>query len=91
LLIGLLLFLAAGLLIGYFVPRDSLRRLAGKLLLGAVFLLVFCMGLTLGTMDGLAEKLTSLGWQAAVVALCAVAGSVGIAVLLTALARRNKR
>lgn len=89
-LLYLLLFLAAGIVVGCLFPKDKLKSLSGKLMQGTVFLLVFSMGLGLGLREDLPEQIVSMGSQALIIALFAVLGSVGVAVLLTAIGRRRK-
>lgn len=75
--------LAAGLFLGNrgLLPQ-RLLRLTDKVTLGGLYLLLFTMGAKIGTDPVVLSNLAALGWQALVLALAAVAGSVACLWLL---------
>ncbi len=69
--------LAVGLLVGYrgWLPERALAW-TGRITTGGLYLLLFTMGAKIGTNPAILNNLGSLGWQAAVLAVAAVTGSI---------------
>ncbi len=94
-ILPLLAFLATGVVLGLLWRHPRLKAVAGFLQKFGVFLLVFCMGLSLGTQRDIVDNLATVGWQALVMAVFVVLGSVlctwGIHALTRAMGRRKTR
>lgn len=72
----------AGMLTGYLLRNLPAVRVMGKLISIAIFLLLFLLGVAVGTNRTILENWSVLGVQALAVSLAAVSGSVLCAWLL---------
>jgi len=82
--------LAAGIALGVVLgARPLLRRLQQRFLPAAILGLLFFMGVGIGRDPDLPAKIGRFGWNALVVAVLAVAGSVAAVWGLDRLARRR--
>ena len=72
----LLIILAAGLLLGYFLIPKSWKKVNGLLQSAAMILTLFFMGVSLGMQPDLLSDLREVGIVSVLVALAAVAGSI---------------
>ena len=71
--IGIML-LGTGL--GYLFRRVSLLQQLNPLIMVAICALLFVLGLSIGSNEMIMNNLTTLGWQALVIALAATSGSI---------------
>jgi uncharacterized membrane protein YbjE (DUF340 family) len=79
-----LLFLAAGLLLGFCLRRrQPLLRVADRLAAWAVLWLIFLLGVSVGANDVVLSNLDQLGLQALVLSSGALIGSVLVCHLVT--------
>ncbi|HSM58994.1 MAG TPA: LysO family transporter [Candidatus Sulfomarinibacteraceae bacterium] len=79
----LLVALVAGALIGLSLRGRQRAIKAIDTATGAtIFVLLFLLGLSVGGNDTVMQALRQLGWQALVLSLGSVAGSVGLSVIL---------
>ena len=75
-----LLIMAFGIALGYiFRKRKRLVKLADKLTMWAIFLLLFLLGIAIGANDVIVKNLPVLGLKALIIALGGVLGSVLLA------------
>ncbi|MDO5035425.1 MAG: LysO family transporter [Porphyromonas sp.] len=77
-IIGILL---AGLLVGWLLRAHSLKPV-GKVITVLVFLLLFALGLEVGSSEEVVQNLPELGGAALAIAIFAILGSVLLAWLL---------
>lgn len=66
----------AGLLAGYLLRNQSFVRHTGKLISVTIFLLLFLLGIAVGTNRQIVDNLSVLGVQALALSAAAVLGSV---------------
>ncbi len=65
-----------GVVAGYLFKRvDFLQRIEQSISL-TIFVLLFVLGISVGSNPLIVDNLWNFGWQAALFALCAIAGSV---------------
>lgn len=65
-----------GILVGYLLRNRSFVRYTGKLISATIFLLLFLLGIAVGTNRQIVDNLSVLGLQALVLSFSAVLGSV---------------
>lgn len=65
-----------GIIIGYGLRRISFLRKVEVSISYTVFLLLFVLGVTIGSNRLIVDNLFSFGWQAALLALSATVGSI---------------
>ncbi len=90
-ILRLLAVLGIGVLLGLRITHPDLGKLAGILQKAGIFLLVFCMGLSLGTRRDIVDNLPVIGVQAAVMAASVVLGSIVCAWAFDRLAARWRK
>ena len=66
----------AGILTGYFLRRRRFVRKTGICISATIVLLLFLLGISVGTNRGIMENLADLGWQAFLISGASVLGSV---------------
>jgi uncharacterized membrane protein YbjE (DUF340 family) len=72
--------MALGMLVGFFMRKSTrAKNWTEKLTSGVIFLLLFVMGVAIGTDETIMSSLHTLGIQALIITLGAVAGSVLLA------------
>lgn len=81
-MISLILTLLAGILIGRIFRDKSFVKISGKLIFLIVLILLFLMGITIGTNDEIISNLGSLGVEAFIITAGALAGTIAGATLL---------
>ncbi|MDR2869332.1 MAG: LysO family transporter [Deferribacteraceae bacterium] len=73
----LLVSLLAGLLLGFFTkPAANRARLANRLLMATILVLIFMMGARLGLMPDLGERILAYGRAAIVITISALIFSI---------------
>ncbi len=65
-----------GIVAGYFLRRIPDIKIIGKLITGFIFLLLFFLGIAVGHNDTIVSNLTTIGLQALIITMGALAGSV---------------
>ncbi len=65
-----------GIAVGYLLRKVEALRKVGKLISVAIFLLLFLLGITVGSNPDIMNNLTTLGWQAFLIAFAGTLGSV---------------
>ena len=78
------------ILAGYILRNRLNERLLNRLLMLSIYLLLFLMGVSIGTNEQLVKNLSALGLQALVLTLGAVAGSLIAAKILFYLWKKRK-
>ncbi len=69
--------MVAGIFIGYFLRRnEKILRINEKLVSGAIYLLLFFLGIMVGTNKQVLNHFDTLGMQALIITLGSVSGSV---------------
>jgi uncharacterized membrane protein YbjE (DUF340 family) len=79
----IIVFLILGLIIGYFdIIPERYEGLTEKLITGGLVLLLFSMGVEIGLNDKIIANLDKMGFQALILAISSVIGSIGLIILL---------
>jgi len=73
-----LIFLAIGMVLGWTVFPQKWNKAAINVQLGATLVLIFSMGVSLGSRPGFFEELADMGLQSLLFTVCAVAGSIAL-------------
>lgn len=79
--------IAAGRLLRSWIPRPLLARSV----MGAIFLLLFLLGVSIGGNSGLLRQLPSLGLDALALMLFCVGGSIIASMLITPFLRNSRK
>ncbi|HIZ01906.1 MAG TPA: LysO family transporter [Candidatus Bacteroides merdipullorum] len=88
---SILLTMAAGGFIGYLCRHMTLLRQLEKSTSLTVFLLLFVLGLSIGSNHLIIDNLSDFGWQAAVLATAGTAGSILAAALVLRLFFKQRK
>ena len=76
-MVSILLFLALGSLIGFLLrKRESFLRCVDRITTGSIYLLLFLLGLSVGTNPKIVHSVFSYGLQSLILCSGAMAGSV---------------
>jgi uncharacterized membrane protein YbjE (DUF340 family) len=76
-MINVVLVMAAGIILGYFVRHKTmLIKINDKLIMWAIYLLLFVLGVSIGTNDTIMRSLPTLGLKALAITIGGVSGSV---------------
>ena len=76
-MITVLVLMSVGIAIGWFLhKKEKLLKLTNKLTNWAIYLLLFLLGLSVGTNKKILNSLDQIGLQAVVITLFAVSGSI---------------
>jgi len=79
----ILVLLFAGSIAGFLLTRlKSLNAVSEKISMYTIYILLFFMGLNVGTKPEIMKNLAGIGFDALIIALFAIAGSVATAYLL---------
>ena len=79
-----LLFLAGGVFVGYLLrSRKSVLAVAGRATTWSLYLLIFLLGISVGTNDAVVRALGRLGMQALVLSAGGIVGSVLVGCLVS--------
>jgi uncharacterized membrane protein YbjE (DUF340 family) len=82
----------AGVLIGYLARAVPMLQKVGKSISVTIILLLFLLGMSVGSNETIVSELGRLGWVAVVIALAGTCGSVAAAWLIVKFYNeRNKR
>ncbi len=82
-MITILLSLSAGVLIGLLIIRKpKLHKVNNQLLNWAIYLLLFLLGISVGTNDEVIRNLDKIGYEAVAIAVASIVGSVLLSSLL---------
>ncbi|MFO8002123.1 MAG: lysine exporter LysO family protein [Marinilabilia sp.] len=80
----------AGIIAGVFLPnRPRLLELTDRLVMVAVFALLFFLGISVGTDPRIVNNITTLGWQAVAISSGAILGSLLLAKLMASVFRED--
>lgn len=85
----IILSIVIGIAVGVFVPSQALLQRLIQTMRPLVLLLLFVMGIHLGTDDTVWTQLTTFGWSAMIIAVFSVAGSIAAAGLYRFVAERK--
>lgn len=88
---SIILLMAAGILIGHLLRRMRLLRQIEKSTSLTVFILLFVLGLSIGSNHLIIDNLGRFGWQAAVLATAGTAGSILAASIVVRIFFRQKK
>ncbi|NOZ45922.1 MAG: lysine exporter LysO family protein [Chlorobi bacterium] len=79
-MITVLILMFGGILIGYFLKnKKKIIRINDRLTMYAIFLLLFLMGVSMGSNKQIMSNLDSIGLHALLISVCAVLGSIIVA------------
>jgi uncharacterized membrane protein YbjE (DUF340 family) len=79
-MITVVLVMAAGIILGYFVRhKTTLIKFNDKLIMWAIYLLLFVLGVSIGTNDTIMRSLPILGLKALAITIGGVFGSIILA------------
>lgn len=82
-MIEILLLIMGGMVLGYLVRRkEQVVRVTERLIIWSIFLLLFLMGLSIGRDPLIVNSLPSLGFNALLISIAGIAGSLVLALLL---------
>jgi uncharacterized membrane protein YbjE (DUF340 family) len=71
------LIMAAGMLAGFLLrKRKKLISVSEKLVMWAIYLLLFLLGVAIGVNDHILERFAEMGWLAFTITLGGIAGSI---------------
>ena len=91
------LFVFVGITSGYLLRKSEKRRLYGAVTKGLphvttwlIWLLLFLLGIEVGSNEHVIAALPTLGMEALVIAVCAVLGSCSLSLLLWKLVERRE-
>lgn len=88
---SIILTLVAGGILGYLLRRASFVRQLEKSTALTVCLLLFVLGLSIGSNRLIIDNLGRFGWQAALLAVAGTAGSIAAASLALRLYTKNRK
>jgi uncharacterized membrane protein YbjE (DUF340 family) len=79
-MITVILVMAAGILFGYFVRHKTmLIKINDKLIMWAIYLLLFVLGVSIGANDNIMRSLPTLWLKALMITIGGVSGSILLA------------
>ena len=79
-MITVVLVMTAGIVLGYFIRHKAvLIKINDKLIMWAIYLLLFVLGVSIGTNDTIMKGLPALGLKALAITIGGVIGSVLLA------------
>lgn len=86
------LIMAAGMLAGYLLRKQKkLISLSEKLVMWAIYLLLFLLGVAIGVNDQILERFADLGLLALLITIGGVAGSIFLGWIVFSIFFREKR
>ena len=88
---SIILTLVAGGILGYLLRHASFVRQLEKSTALTVCLLLFVLGLSIGSNRLIIDNLARFGWQAALLAVAGTAGSIAAASLALRLYTKNRK
>ena len=65
-----------GIILGYLLRNKTFTRHTGRSISLTIFIMLFIMGLNIGSNEELISNLGKFGWQAAVISVSATCGSI---------------
>jgi uncharacterized membrane protein YbjE (DUF340 family) len=82
-MVSILLVLSAGILSGLVIIRKPLlHKVNNELMNWAIYLLLFMLGISVGTNKEVIENLGKIGYEAVTIAIASITGSVLLSALL---------
>jgi uncharacterized membrane protein YbjE (DUF340 family) len=79
-MIKVVAIMIAGIVLGYFMrQRDLLKKINDSLIMWAIYLLLFVLGLTIGANEVIMKNLPTLGLKALAISIGGILGSVILA------------
>ncbi|OPX28519.1 MAG: hypothetical protein B1H06_03125 [Candidatus Cloacimonas sp. 4484_143] len=79
-MIVVLLFLTAGIISGYFLKdHTNIIKISDKLLSWSIYLLLFLLGISVGSNQEIISNFDKIGFQAIILSIAGVIGSIVIA------------
>jgi uncharacterized membrane protein YbjE (DUF340 family) len=76
-MLSILLVLSAGILTGLLLIRKPvLHKINNELLNWSIYLLLFLLGISVGTNDAVVKNLGKIGYEAIAIAIASITGSV---------------
>ena len=90
-MIAILLVLSAGILLGLLLVKQTrVHQLNTHLLNGAIYLLLFLLGISVGSNREIIQNLGKIGYEAILIAVASIAGSVLLSGVLFKLLFKKK-
>lgn len=87
----ILLVLSAGIITGLLIIRKPfLHKVNNELMNWAIYLLLFMLGISVGTNREVIENISKIGFEAIIIAIASIAGSVLLSALLFKVLFRQK-
>ena len=65
-----------GIILGYLLRNKTITKHTGRSISLTIFIMLFIMGLNIGSNEQLISNLGEFGWQAAVISVSATCGSI---------------
>ena len=92
-MITVLILMTAGIIIGWFLhKKEKILKISSELTNWAIYLLLFLLGLSVGTNEKILNNFDQIGYQAILITVFAVSGSVLVSWLTYVLFfRKNER
>jgi len=75
-MISIISFIIAGLVVGYFLRKYSFTRFVPRIITYLIFLLLFFLGLSVGSNEQVVKRFAFIGWDAFLISTAATLGSV---------------
>lgn len=89
-MISILLVLTGGIILGLLlVNKPVFHRINNQMLNGSIYLLLFLLGISVGTNQEVIGNLGKIGYEAAAIATASITGSVLVSTLLFKLVFKN--
>lgn len=85
------LFFVSGLLFGIFLRRYPNIKIIGKLVTGAIIILLFLLGKSVGKNEAIMHNLTTIGLKAFIITMAAITGSVLMSMIVYKYFFSNKK
>lgn len=87
----ILIIMAAGILVGSLWFPEKWHKHNEKVQLGSMLLLIFCMGISLGSKPNFFKEIGTLGIKGVVFAIVPIIFSIGLVYLLTSKFMKEKK
>lgn len=75
-MISILSFLIAGIVVGYFLRKYPFTRFVPRVITYLIFLLLFFLGLSVGSNEQVVKRFPFIGWDAFLISTAATLGSL---------------
>ena len=91
-MLTILILMACGIIMGMMLRHhERVLVLVDKIILWSIFLLLFLMGVSIGSNTSVIQRLTSLGWQAVLLSTGGILGSILLVCLMRKILTANNK